>query len=162
MSQDTAITIDLLNTLLAAEARSMVRRLGESQPFIGQGPIEQTEIVPQLLAEHSAITEAITEEILRLRGCPAPSLPDASSAGLHYLDLQYLLPQVIESEKQTVRVYESVIARLEDAGLTAPLAQDLLNRHQQRIARLEAFQPQPQPPADEEDVADTVEAEADA
>jgi len=144
MTDPIANAIDVLNGLLAAEARSLVRRLGESKPFVTWGAEEESEIVTEVIADHSKAVEAITGEIVRLAGSPDTPSPDLSTADLHYLDLEFLLPQILADQEAIVGAYESAAAKIPAAlSSTTGLVGDLLTRHREHVAPLDRLRKLP-------------------
>ena len=49
----------------------------------------------------------LIEAITRLGGDPLPVLADIKSAGIHFLELDFVLPRVVESHRSLLAVYEA-------------------------------------------------------
>lgn len=129
------LVVAVLNQLLAAEHRNLIRRLGESNPFVTWPAAEDRAVVERLLADTRHHQQALAGLILKLRGSPAPATYPTELGGVHYLNLSYLMPQVIAGVRELVRVYEGA------SGTGHPEADVLISRilgdHTRHLSELE-------------------------
>ncbi len=99
--------IDILNRLLEAEYGNLIQRLGEAGAFVTWRSAGDKLLVDRMLADHRRHERDLAQAILALRGSPiSPTYPTAMG-GVHYLKLDFLMPQVIESVENLVRLYET-------------------------------------------------------
>ncbi len=127
--------VDILNRLLEAESGSLIHRLGESNPFVNTPAAGDYAIVERMLADVRRHGHELVEMILSLRGAPVPPRYATALGGVHYLNLSFLMPQVIANVRQLVKTYGS-------AGATgSPQADALIARiladHNRHLAELE-------------------------
>lgn len=129
-----AKTIQLLNTLLEAEYGNLIQRLGEAAPHVDWPAAADSLLVQRMLEDHRRHERELAEMILRLRGSPIPPTYPTSVGGVHYLRLEYLMPQVIAGVKELIRTYETC------GGAAHPEADAVLARnladHKRHLAEL--------------------------
>ncbi len=128
-------TITKLNSLLKAEYGCLVHRLGECTPFVTWPAADDRAVIQQMLVDAKAHQHELIKLILTLRGSPVPPSYPTSVGGLHYLNLSYLMPQVIAGLRGLVQLYElggPTGHRESDA-----LASRLLSDHKRYLAELE-------------------------
>lgn len=99
--------VEKLNRLLRAEYASLVHRLGEADPYVSWTSAADRALIERMVADERDHARELTNMILELRGAPAPPTFDTASAGAHFLQLDYLMPQVIASKRRLVVLYES-------------------------------------------------------
>jgi len=133
------VTIDQLNELLALESHCMIKRLGEAAPFVAWAAAEDVPALEEMVTEQSEHQRRLVEALTLLDGVPQPAVGDTLSGGLHYLDIHYLLPQVIAEKQKLIEAYRRVIDKLPaDAPVRPALTANLAN-HQSQLARLQAM-----------------------
>ena len=141
--------VDVLDELLAAESRSLIRHLDSSTVFISWASADDAEAVRAMVVEDAQHAELLTRTILDLEGNPSPLGYDPIAAGMHYLELHTLLPQVVAGEESLVARYEDVIGSVADEPAAAEVVARLLARHRARAGRLRTLtitrQPSPEP-----------------
>jgi len=121
MSHQNAV--DALNDLLAAEYESLIPRLAQADPYVSWPAADDRALIEQMLADVEAHKRDLTQLILKLRGSPVPPRYSTETGGLHYVQLSYLMPAVIQSVREMIAAYES-------AGPTGSAEADALNaRH---------------------------------
>jgi hypothetical protein len=133
MANEQSIT--KLNTLLAAEYGCLVHRLGECTPFVTWPAAEDRTVVQQMLADAKRHQHDLINLILKLRGSPVPPAYPTYVGGVHYLNLSYLVPQVIAGLRGLVQLYE----RISPTGHpeSDALASRILSDHKRHLAELE-------------------------
>lgn len=127
--------IQTLNRLLDAEYGNLIHRLAEADPFVTASASDDRAVVRRMAADLERHQRGLVEMILKLRGAPAPPRYPTDLSAVHYLDLSYLMPQVISGVRRLVKTYES-------AGTTGhPEADALIARilddHRRHLAELE-------------------------
>lgn len=132
---NTSRLIDLLNDLLAAEYGNMIQRLDECNPFVTWPAEEDRVIVTRMSADAKAYQRDLAALILKLRGSPRPPTFPTETGGVHYLNLSYLMPQVIAGVLSLIRAYEAAggTGQPEADGLMARILAD----HRRHLAELE-------------------------
>lgn len=127
--------VNVLDDLLAAERASLLQRLGESGPFVSWSATEDHALVRQMLADEHEHVRDLVEGILKLRGSPSPAVVPTDTGGVHYLQLAFLMPQVIADKRRLVKKYES--APPPDDRLAEALVSRILQTHRRHLAELE-------------------------
>lgn len=131
--------VDVLDELLAAESRSLVRHLDSSTVFISWASADDAEAIRAMVVEDAQHADLLTKTILELNGSPSPLGYDAAAAGMHYVELHTLLPQVVAGEELLVARYEDAVGRVADEPAAADVVARLLARHRSRADRLRAL-----------------------
>lgn len=129
--------IGLLNDLLELESRSLVTRLGEARPFVGWAAAEDGPILQQMVDQEADHQRRLAEAIEALDGVPRPARNDTLSAGLHYLNVQYLLPQIVEEKQRLIQAYRQAADNTPTDGPAAVVVANILARHQGHLERLQ-------------------------
>ena len=128
--------VDILDELLAAESRSLIRHLGSLNVFISWASADDAEAVQAMVVEDAQHADLLTKTILELNGNPSPLGYDPAAAGMHYLELHTLLPQVVAGEELLVARYEDSVGTVADEPAAAEVVARLLARHRSRADRL--------------------------
>jgi len=129
--------IGLLNDLLELESRSLVTRLGEARPFVGWAGAEDGPVLQQIIEQEADHQRRLVAAIEALDGVPRPARNDTLSAGLHYLSVQYLLPQIVEEKQRLIAAYRQSADKTPADGPAAAVVADILARHQAHLERLQ-------------------------
>lgn len=127
--------VDVLDDLLAAERAGLLQRLGESGPFVSWSATEDHALIRKMLADERNHERDLVEMILKLRGSPSPSVLPTNTGGVHYLQLAYLMPQVIADKRRLIKVYEA--ASPTDDRSAEALIHRILKDHRRHLAQLE-------------------------
>jgi hypothetical protein len=109
---DRDVTVEILNELLQAQAASLLPRLSEATPFISWAEADEIALVRRLIAEERAHQAELGACIASAGGALTPVLGDITSADVHYLALDFLLPRIIADKARLARVYEAAASRL--------------------------------------------------
>lgn len=137
MADEAETTIAILNELLEAEGKSLLVRMSEAAPFVSREGASSVEAVSSIAAEQSRHMGALIRGIVELGGMPVPRQPDASTTHLHYLDLAFLVPQVLADARRLIGMYERALERVAPGSASGALVGRLLLGHRAQIGRLE-------------------------
>lgn len=127
---------DVLNGLLALEQSALSRRLVEATVFVTRLALPEIELVRRMVRESDEHCAWLVALIIDLGGEPAPRGGDLRSADLHFQELHYLLPRVIEEAERVVRGYDRAVEQVAPEPRAARLVARILAR---RKASLEAL-----------------------
>ena len=127
--------VDTLNNLLAAEYASILPRLRQSDPFVSLSAAADRTEAQGLMQDNQRHEGELSNLIMDLRGAPVPPAYDIDTTGYHYVTLEYLVPQIIQS-------VQSLIASYTSAGSTGHAKADALisrnlDDYQRRLKSLE-------------------------
>lgn len=131
--------VDVLDELLAAESRSLIRHLDSSTVFVSWASADDAAAVQAMVVEDRQHADLLTRTIQELNGDPSPLGYDAAAAGVHYLELHTLLPQVVAGEEALAARFEDAVARVADEPRAAEVVARLLECHRSRADRLRAL-----------------------
>ena len=134
---DHQTIIDILNELLERESRNILPRLGDNGVFVSWSSADEREIVAGMIGEEEEHRAWLVEAIHDLGGSPQPVWGNIHAAGLHYLDLNYILPTVLDDEKSVLILYEVAATRVGGNALAAELLGKIIARHHRHVATLE-------------------------
>lgn len=129
--------IGLLNDLLELESRSLVMRLGEARPFMGWTTAEDLPVLQQMVAQTADHQRRLIEVIEAMDGVPRPARSDTLSAGLHYLSVQYLLPQIVAEKQRLIAAYRQAADKTPTDGPAGTAVAHILVRHQAHLEHLQ-------------------------
>lgn len=139
--------VEQLNDLLEVEGRGLAGRLNEVHSFVDWADAGTAAALRRIADRLRAHQRQLTDAIVRLGGVPRPRTPDMATARVHYLNLRYLLPFLIDNTRDRVRAYTRATTNVS----TEPLASDTVNRilsqHQADLEQLEALANQVTPSA---------------
>lgn len=115
--------IETLNNLLAAEYASILPRLRHSDPFVSLSATDDRDAAYALVKDSERHEQALNDLIMELRGAPVPASYDIDTTSYHYVTLEYLVPQILQS-------VHLLIDRYAGAGTTGNRRADaLVGRH---------------------------------
>lgn len=113
-----------LQNVLARESRSLLQYIGATFPWPAAKNSSALDELLRLIRAESAVLIAIGQLLLKHRVTPAThSTFPSSFTSLNFVQVEYLLPRLIETEK-------SLLAELEQdaAAITCESARDLIER----------------------------------
>lgn len=117
---------DILNEVLALEQCSLCARLMESTVFVSTAALEELSIVKRMAQTDAQHTASLVDAILQRGGSPGPRVGDIRSADLHFQDLHYVLPRLVEDRKRLVQkctlAAQRIAADADASGLIASIA----------------------------------------
>ena len=99
--------VAILNRLLHAEHCGVVNRLRDAGSFTSRATAKERQIIDRMLADEVEHERGLSEAILSLRGTPDPGPAPIESGELHFLTLSLLLPRILASKAELIRIYES-------------------------------------------------------
>ena len=112
---------DILCEVLAAMEKSHYARLAETGVFLSSGGTEPYDAVRRILEEDARLTAELA----------------ARTGNLHYLDLHFVLTEVLRSKEQLLAVAESALAELTGTGPAGLLVSKIAAAHRDHIVVLE-------------------------
>lgn len=131
-----ARAIDVLNGLLAATRNSPLAHLADSAMFFSSAGADEAEAIQAMIADENAHAAALAELMIELGESPRPMPLDAQTAGLHYLDVQFLLPKLLQAKEALLAVYASARASLAGSPRALEVVSRLEGRQRAHAARL--------------------------
>ena len=129
--------IGALNDCFAAECRSLIGHLADSQPFISWVAVDEQAVVRRIIADERRHERELADLIDALDGVAVPVTPPTNAASIHYLDLLYLLSQIIADKRRLVAAYEMACARVAGEERAEKLVSRILDDERRHLADLE-------------------------
>jgi bacterioferritin (cytochrome b1) len=118
--------VDVLNSLIETEQRSIFRLMGDDSPYLR----EASPAVRRVLEEEKEASYRHADELARLvrqlGGQPIESARTARPPMLEFVSLRFLLPKLVEAKELLVRYYENALHAL---GSDDPEVERVLRRH---------------------------------
>lgn len=139
---DNPSTIDVLNELLAAHKRSLLLRVMETSPFVSPADAALADTLRHIIAEETEHADWLVEAVVERGGSPVSALPDPRTASIHYVDLCYLLPRIVQDERRILRASEAAAERIKDPA-ARELVTRIAERHRRHLDALGAALPAP-------------------
>lgn len=137
-----------LNLLLGTEAVSLARHIVSIRPYLSRRTYRTWQELSELhldVANQRHISRLLSLLERVNHGLPVPPF-QTDVARFHYVDVQTLLPRLIEEKRQQVAAYRRAIDHTgNDAAIRGELAQ-LLGENEEQLRQLEGL-PQAQEPA---------------
>lgn len=128
-----------LDQLCHAERRSILPRLRESTVFVSWPSADQADAVDEMILQEREHVLWLIDLINALGESPTPCSLDMRTTNINYLELNYLMPRVIQSKQSIVKVYEGSAPQVSEDPKAAALVGRILERHRAHLATLEQF-----------------------
>ncbi len=133
-----AMTIDVLNELLAAERSAPAKRLIESTVFVSRAASGDIFVLRRMGVQSQEHAAWLTELILQLGGSPGLRVGDVMSAGLHFLELRSAMPYLLTQSEELVRKYHAASARVSSESQAVDVVGKILTRHEENRLAIKA------------------------
>ena len=127
----------ILDELAHAEQRSILPRLQESTVFISWASTDEADAVKKMVAEQREHLAWLIELTNSLGESPTPCALDMGSTNIHYLELNYLMPRVIQDKHNLIQLYERSMPSVAGYAEAEALVARILERHRAQLATLE-------------------------
>ncbi len=127
-----------LDQLCHAERRSLLPRLQESTVFVSWPSAEQADAVQEMIQEEQEHIAWLIEMINDLGESSTPCTADVRTTSIHYVELDYLMPRVIQSKRDVIEFYEQNAAAVWSSPAASELISRIIARHKAQLAKLEA------------------------
>lgn len=134
MNNERAIRI--LNALLERESRSVLPRIREANPFVTWASAAERRMIDDMIREETEHRAWLVDAIRDLGGEPLPVSADIASTNIHFLDLSYVLPTVLEDRTRVLTAYETAASQAGTSPLAADVIARITDRHRRQIDRL--------------------------
>jgi hypothetical protein len=128
--------ISMLNQLLGAEQCNLAPRLVQSEVFVSGMSVRASEVVHRMADTTRRNCEQLVDLIIDLGGEPRPRPCDVSAANLHYQELSYVLPQLVQAHEKLVRQYNEARPRLAGSQAASGLVSKILSHHESDLSSL--------------------------
>jgi hypothetical protein len=140
MDGSTAVQVQ---EIVRRESSSLLAYIGDAFPWAAKAGSAALVRLRQIVAEHSRGVAILVRQLARRR-VPPPKLGSYPSGftAFNFLSLAHLLPQLIQSERQSLALLEAETPRVADAELRAAFEQFLTGKRD-RLARLESLMSAP-------------------
>jgi hypothetical protein len=140
-AQSQSILLDILRR----ESRSLLIYIGEAYPWTADESSPALPTLRRVIRQESDAIAAVGRFLVRHRVVPPPLGPyPMDFTSWNFIDLTYLLPRLIESQRQAITRLEADLPQLSEE--TRPVASTLLGVKRKSLAALEQLTaPQPEP-----------------
>ncbi|MCH8854283.1 MAG: hypothetical protein IID41_16770 [Planctomycetes bacterium] len=125
-----------LDRLCHAEQRSMLPRLRESVVFVSWASAEDADAVAGMIEQEQEHVAWLVEMILGLGETPTPCTADVHTTSMHYVELNYMMPRVIQSKRNSIGFYEQNAADVSSSAEASTLVGRITERHKSHLAQL--------------------------
>ncbi len=130
---------DVLNTVLVNVGRSLLQYVGECWPWTEKKDEEERRVVAEAVYKQREavqdLVDLLTERRLRIELGAYPT----EYTDLHFVELDFLLPQLVESEKALIGDLEVAIADVAGDDEATALLRSILADQNAVVADLEAL-----------------------
>jgi hypothetical protein len=132
-----ARTQALLQDIVRRAGRSMLQYVGESYPWVGNGEETFLAKLREVVDDEERYTEDLVR-FLRRSHVPLPYLGSYAEwfTNLNYLSLDYLLPKLVDYQKQAIAVLERDLGLVTQPKVKAEL-EKLLSANRRHLEALE-------------------------
>ena len=128
-----------LDDLCHAEQRSMLPRLAESTVFVSWASNDEADALREMIQQEREHVAWLVGMIDDLGESPTPCTADPRTTSMHYVELDYLIPGVIQSKENLIRTYEHQAPDLAPDPAAANLLSKIIERHQAHLSKLKAL-----------------------
>ncbi len=125
-----------LDRLSHAEQRSMLPRLRESVVFVSWASADEANAVAGMIEEEQEHVAWLVEMMLSLGETPTPCTADMHTTSIHYVELNYMMPRVIQSKRNLIGFYAQNAAVLSASAEAPALVARITERHKAHLAQL--------------------------
>ncbi len=126
----------ILDRLSHAEQRSMLPRLRESAVFVSWASADEAEAVAGMIEQEREHASWLVEMMLGLGESPTPCTADVHTTSMHYVELNYMMPRIIQSKGTLIAFYEQNAAALSASVEASALVARITERHKSHLAQL--------------------------
>jgi hypothetical protein len=127
---------DVLNQVLVVMGRSLLQYSADCWPWTADSSAISRAAVETLMTEQSGRVRRLAE-FLDDRGWTIDFGVFPDFTGLHFLSLDYVLPNLVENERGVVKEFENAIPRCTGDAQGAALLVEFLGNERTALARLE-------------------------
>lgn len=135
----------LLQDILRRESRSALIYVAEAYPWTSSTQTKALNALQHLIAEEQEAIVCLGRFLVRQR-IPLPYLPSYPShfTTINFLSLDFILPRLIEDERQSIADLEKAVAALKSPSARAVVEKllDLKRKHLPQLEELTSAQPQ--------------------
>lgn len=130
---------DDLNALLATERCSLVRHLEEAPPYLSPSSFRAWCDIESMAGTSDAHAAKLSALLMQLDLHERPNTFEQNVAFLHYLDVQALLPQLLDEKKRQIAAYERAVSHAHTgaSGVATAQIETLLAENRDMLRRLE-------------------------
>lgn len=133
------IANDRLNNLLIDVARSLLQYTSESSPWAAAGKHETQQTLDRMAAEQRDVVAALAD-LLAARGHAIDfGTYPTEYTSLHYVDVQFLLSQLIANQQSVVTECESVANSTPADDVANSLLSDIVTSERKHLAELKSL-----------------------
>lgn len=125
-----------LNRLLSVHVRSLPMYLAEAEVYSRFGQDRAAAVLANIVADQKAMAGRITQLIEDRRGA-IQLAPAQDRTALNFLEMDYLLPLMIEQQKRDITALELIIRFLADDAEGRALAEEALGSAKAHLEALE-------------------------
>ncbi len=125
-----------LDRLCHAEQRSMLPRLRESVVFVSWASADDADAVAGMIEQEQEHVAWLVEMILGLGETPTPCTADVHTTSMHYVELNYMMPRVVQSKRNSIAFYEQNAAAVSTSTEASALVARIAERHKSHLAQL--------------------------
>jgi hypothetical protein len=136
-----AATIALLNRILARETRSLLQYMSDAWPWTDAEHSDLPERLQRIVNEEREAHGRLTKWLLRHKISLASSNFPKDFSNLHFIAMDHLLPQLIDSQRHLVKQLESDVTAIRDEEACA-IVQKTLEEKRRHLAELEQLSAQ--------------------
>ena len=126
-----------LNELLQTESASLLARLAEAAPFVPADSADVYAVVQRMVRQTGEHLAWLGRTIHELGGAVAPRRPATNTGELHYLEISYLLPQLVDDCRRLNQAYQDGSGQVGATPAAAEVVGRILTRHTENLAALE-------------------------
>jgi hypothetical protein len=131
--------IEILNELFALEAENLLPRIAESTVFISWASTDDARVVERMIVEDRENRALLASTIRDIGGEILPVWGPIDSGNMHFLDLGFLLPRVVEDHRRLVEAYESAAPQVSAVGIAAEVVGKIAECHRGHTEQLSAL-----------------------
>ncbi len=134
--------LQALNRLLQLEYRSLPVYLEYADPWHRHEDQEAVEALRHAAQDHQETARRLAEFIYEHDGAVDPGEFPMEFTDLHDLDMEYLLPLVVEAERRTIAEMEQLVQGIQSPEAKT-LAEEVLGAERAHLDRFEALLKRP-------------------
>ncbi len=114
----------------------MLPRLRESVVFVSWASADDADAVAGMVEQEREHVAWLVEMMVGLGESPTPCTADVHTTSMHYVELNYMMPRVIQSKRHLLAFYEQNSAAVSVSAEASALVARITERHKSHLAQL--------------------------
>jgi len=128
-----------LDRMSRLERRSLVPRLAECWVTLSWSSTEENNVLQRMVQQCAEHVAWLADLMIEMGEFPSPCTAEVDTTGWHYLDLNYLMPQLLQDKQNLIACYEEITSRWLPNDKASSLVKKIVASHKTHLEELQAL-----------------------